>query len=99
MTAQDSEIEAGVSVLLLKDAGDGRHKIQAVMEENYTLRKDTTTTPRYTYYGEAQPGTTNTAAAWRIFRSGPDGISWLNGSDLFVNTWDPAVYAGSAVYP
>jgi len=98
MASTDGEMEMGTNVMLAKDVGDGRHKAQAVMEENFTLMKDSTTTPGVTYYGEAQPGTAASAAAWRIFRSGPTGVQWLNGSDYFVNVWNPSVYAGAAVY-
>ena len=40
------------------------------------------------YVGEADPGTANSAAAWRIKRVTPTGVSWADGVATFTKVWD-----------
>lgn len=40
------------------------------------------------YVGEADPGTANSAAAWRIKKVTPTGVSWADGVTTFTKIWD-----------
>lgn len=43
----------------------------------------------YTYIGEAEPGTADTDAAWRIQRIDSSGnVTWKDGNADFVNVWE-----------
>lgn len=40
------------------------------------------------YVGEAEPGTADSAAAWRIKRVTPTGVSWADAVSTFTKVWN-----------
>lgn len=58
-------------------------------------RVDSTSTPGYTYFGSAVPGTPVGTAAWRISRVSTAGEElWANGSTEFNQPWVAGTYTG-----
>lgn len=56
-------------------------------------RVDSTSTPGYTYFGSATPGSPVGSPVWRISRVSSTGEElWANGSTEFNQTWLPSNY-------
>lgn len=78
----------------LQQQGDGSHA-EVVAEPLMSSRVDSTSTPGYTYFGDAAPGSAVGDSVWRISRVSSSGEQlWANGSTEFNRPWVAATYTG-----
>lgn len=90
----DLEIRPDVIELEISEGLQGPPGASGASSEEevaYDVQVDTTD-PVVTYVGQAEPGTANSASAWRIKRitetSSEVAIDWANGTADFVHSWD-----------
>ena len=66
---------------------------EVVAEPLMSSRVDSTSTPGYTYFGNAAPGSQVTDSVWRISRVSASGEElWANGSTEFNQPWVAGTY-------
>ena len=76
----------------LQQQADGTHA-EVVAEPLMSSRVDSTSTPGYTYFGDAAPGSAVGDSVWRICRVDTSGGQlWANGSTEFNQPWVAATY-------
>lgn len=66
---------------------------EVVAEPLMSSRVDSTSTPGYTYFGDAAPGSLVGDSVWRISRVSASGEQlWANGSTEFNQPWVAGTY-------
>uniref|UniRef100_A0A7C3WXX6 Uncharacterized protein n=1 Tax=Dictyoglomus turgidum TaxID=513050 RepID=A0A7C3WXX6_9BACT len=77
---------------------DQRLEVHVISEKEFTVRTEYDSASNLIYYGEAEPGSLESEAKWRIKKITWSGsllvdIKWANGDALFTKVWnDRATY-------
>jgi hypothetical protein len=75
---------------------DQRLEVHIMSEKEFTVRTEYDSESNLIYYGEAEPGSLESEARWRIKKMTWSGsnlvdIKWANGDTLFTKIWDNRV--------